>query len=200
MLHFATHGFSDELLPLRSALVLNAGPGEDGLLEAQEIIQLKLDASLVVLSGCSTGAGRLRAGEGVQSLARAFLLAGARSVVSTRWPVPDGGARALIEGFYARLGQGEDAAAALSLARAEQLRRGAPPRDWAGFSLVGARSRLVLQGSGEQGRGEPGAPRPRSLAVAALASPVALAAVAALGAAGLAWLALRRRRPSWPRR
>lgn len=139
VLHFATHGFSDEHLPLRSALVLRQGDGEDGLLEAQEIMKLDLGADLVVLSGCSTGAGRLRPAEGVQSLSRAFLLAGARSVVSTRWAVPDGGARTLIEDFYAELGRGADTAAALSRARALQLARGAPPRDWTGFSLVGAR-------------------------------------------------------------
>jgi CHAT domain-containing protein len=55
VLHFATHAVVDEVLPLRSALVLGSGEGEDGLLMASEIYRLVLPGAVVVLSGCRTG-------------------------------------------------------------------------------------------------------------------------------------------------
>ncbi|OGD10430.1 MAG: hypothetical protein A2Y86_08895, partial [Candidatus Aminicenantes bacterium RBG_13_62_12] len=85
ILHFACHGLIDENLPMRSALVLTRKrtSGEDGFLHVNEIKSLKLNAELVVLSSCQTGKGRLGRGTGAMSLAKAFIYAGARSVLST---------------------------------------------------------------------------------------------------------------------
>jgi CHAT domain-containing protein len=156
VLHFATHAVVDDAVPLRSALVLAPGGGEDGRLRAEEIYRLPLDAELVVLSGCSTGHGEVRAGEGPMSLARAFLRAGAGAVVATQWDVEDRGASAVIGGFYRRLAGGAPVAEALAASQRELIRAGAPPRAWAPFVVVGPpRARVNV----------PPAPRPRPQAL-----------------------------------
>lgn len=93
-LHIAAHGRQSRVSPLFAALELAPGDGDDGLLEAHEIMQLSLSADLAVLSGCGTALGggfaaELPPGDEIVSLARAFLTAGARSVVATLWPIAD---------------------------------------------------------------------------------------------------------------
>ena len=89
ILHFAVHGVVDPKFPERAALVLlnDAASGEDGLLQPREISGFALNAEVVVLSACDTAVGPTIGQEGVLNLARAFLLAGARSVVMTLWAV-----------------------------------------------------------------------------------------------------------------
>ncbi len=103
ILHCATHGWIDPRDPRRSGLVLAAGLDGDELLGTDEILDLDLDADLVVLSACDTGRGAVLRGEGVQSLARAFQFAGARAVVATLWPVGDDATGDVMQAFYARL-------------------------------------------------------------------------------------------------
>ena len=83
VIHLAVHGFADSTFPDRAALVLLSDrlAGEDGFLQASEIVQLRLDADLVILSACDTAVGPLRGQEGIANLSKAFLLAGARMVV-----------------------------------------------------------------------------------------------------------------------
>lgn len=150
-LHFATHGLIRDDGALESALVLSPGDGFDGLLSAHEVLGLDLDASMVVLSACNTGLGRL-SGEGVEGLSRAFLLAGADSVVVSLWPVADEVAAYEMIRLYRALSAGPgNRATALrhaQLATMRALRAGtlrAPggrvlgetPRLWAPFILVG---------------------------------------------------------------
>ena len=141
VLHFATHGLLSSKAPSRSALVLAADPGgrENGLLTAREIYRLRLASDLVVLSGCRTARGRILPGDGVQSLARAFLHAGARSLVASLWDVSDRRTATLMESFYRHLAEGEPKADALRSAKLELLRRepNLAPRYWAPFVLVG---------------------------------------------------------------
>ena len=85
----------------------------------------------------TSGVGEQLSGDEVVSLANAFLSAGARSVVSTLWPVPDAGTRALMTRFYAHLAAGQGKAAALSAAQRERIAAGAPPADWAGVVVSG---------------------------------------------------------------
>ena len=112
-LHFATHALLDERFPLDSALVLSpAAVGDsgdfNGLLQAWEIFEsVRVDADLVTLSACRTALGRELPGEGIQGLTRAFLFAGAPSVVSASWRVSDRSTAALMTRFYAGLGAGE---------------------------------------------------------------------------------------------
>ncbi|MBK8232528.1 MAG: CHAT domain-containing protein [Candidatus Eisenbacteria bacterium] len=75
--------------------------GEDGVLTAEELATLDLSAAeWVVLSGCDTGVGDLRAGEGVFGLRRAIRIAGARTGILSLWPVEDAATRDLMERLY----------------------------------------------------------------------------------------------------
>ncbi|NNF07871.1 MAG: CHAT domain-containing protein, partial [Candidatus Eisenbacteria bacterium] len=142
ILHFATHGLVNERRPERSRLALAAPQDEtaDGYLEASEIYRLKLNATLVVLSACETGLGKMIQGEGVLGLPRAFLYAGARNVVVSLWSVSDQSTAALMYAFYKNLGDKEpEAGRALSRAKdaLRQESKFAHPFYWAAFSLIG---------------------------------------------------------------
>lgn len=145
---FATHGLlSGEIEGVAEpALVLTPpdrpGKLDDGLLTASEIVDLKLDADWVLLSACNTAGGAEPGAEGLSGLARAFLFAGARSIVVSHWPVrDDAAARLTTEAFAAAQG---------GVGRAEALRRSmlklmndpndptlAHPSAWAPFVIVG---------------------------------------------------------------
>jgi CHAT domain-containing protein/Tfp pilus assembly protein PilF len=171
VLHFATHGLLSPGDPRRSALLLaaDAAGREDGFLQAREIEHLHLPADLVVLSACRTARRQPLGGQAVQSLAEAFFSAGARSVVGTLWEVDDRAAMQLMTAFYRHLARGSDKAQALRLAKLDVLGRGAAPRDWAGFVLLGEPAGRVSLGGGTQ----IGAARPALGALAALALAVA---------------------------
>jgi CHAT domain-containing protein/Tfp pilus assembly protein PilF len=104
---------------LRSGLAL-AGVNErrrgddDGVLTALEVSSLDLwGTRLVVLSGCDTGIGEVKNGEGVYGLRRALVLAGSETQVLSLWPVLDRETRSLMEGYYRRLLKGEGRGEAL---------------------------------------------------------------------------------------
>ncbi|MEO8678851.1 MAG: CHAT domain-containing protein [Vicinamibacterales bacterium] len=138
VLHFASHALVDETRPLRSALMLTPGrAGADGRWSADEIYRSNLGADLVVLSACSTAAGAQTAGEGVMSLARAFLYAGAGATIATLWDVPDAPGPIFADVLYKELADGRTLGAAAADARRELRRSGAPPRAWAAYVLTG---------------------------------------------------------------
>jgi CHAT domain-containing protein len=119
---------------------LAPGNGEDGFLEASEICDLDLDCELVVLSGCQTGRGQLLSGEGIVGLTRAFLYAGAQSVVVSLWSVSDISTGRLMKDFYQNLMVNSSNASALRLAKLHLLRSETVTRHpyyWASFVSVG---------------------------------------------------------------
>jgi CHAT domain-containing protein len=139
---------------LRSAIILaganKVAPAgqivDDGILTADEVAFLDLGGTeLVVLSACESGLGDLASGEGVQGLRRAFLYAGARSVVATLYPVPDKETAQLMKAFYGELAAGKGKLESLHAAQLKMLqaRRGegnlqpAHPLYWAAFVLIG---------------------------------------------------------------
>jgi CHAT domain-containing protein len=143
VIHLAVHGFADPTFPDRAALVLlsDRSAGEDGFLQASEIVQLHLDADLVVLSACDTAVGPLQGQEGVANLSKAFLLAGARSVISTLWQIDDSSSLFLMRRFYAHLLEKRSPASALTAAKRDMLRtfgQKAVPYQWAAFTIEGA--------------------------------------------------------------
>jgi len=143
IIHFATHGILDEEHPERSGLILSLvdkkGRPQDGYLRLNDIYGLKLSADLVVLSSCNSGLGKDLSSEGIIGLPRAFLRAGAKSVIATLWKVDDQAAASLMTHFYARLRQGEKAASALRNSQMELSRdlRWHHPYYWAAFVFQG---------------------------------------------------------------
>ena len=138
IVHFAAHAIADETHPERSAVFLSPGAdSEDGLLQAREIGELRLEGRIVVLSACQTASGAVLSGEGVLSLARAFFQAGARTVIGTRWPVRDEDAASLFETFYEELGKGASISEALARTKIEAMLANRPPQVWAGLVLLG---------------------------------------------------------------
>ena len=141
MVHFSTHGYVNEARPRFSGLLLSSPQtnrqGEDGLLSAYEVFNLKLQADLVVLSACETGLGKEVKGEGLMSLMRAFMYAGASSVVISLWNVNDESASDLMIRFYRHLKTGMSKGEALRQAQLETIDDNGFPFFWAPFILVG---------------------------------------------------------------
>jgi CHAT domain-containing protein/tetratricopeptide (TPR) repeat protein len=136
--HFATHGFVDEARPERSALVLTPSAGQDGYLTVAEIFNMKLRADLLVLSACETGRGKEVGGEGIVGLTRAFLYAGAKSLIVSLWPVVDRPTAYLMKDFYRSLDATGSKSEALRKAKLDMIRAGQPnPYLWAPFVLSG---------------------------------------------------------------
>ena len=183
ILHFATHALVDDESLDRTALVLAAGDGEDGLVSPAEIAALHLDADLVVLSGCRTARGVVFTGEGVQGLAGPLLEAGTRSVLATLWSVGDRDAARFVGAFYQAAGRGATVGDALAEVKRAAIARGDPPSVWAAFVLVGNPVAHPALPAPSERTG--GAPSTRTLMLAA----AALLVLAALG-----WRLVRQRR------
>ena len=150
IVHLAVHGVANTEFPDRAALVLgtSAASADDGLLQVREIRDLPLRADLVVLSACETGSGRLLGEEGIASLERAFLLAGAKAVVASLWTADDIYTIALMKRFYQHLAAGSDKGSALRQAKLDLLKQfgdQALPIYWAGFTLVGESSMSIFK-------------------------------------------------------
>lgn len=141
IMHFAVHAFADPKFPGRAALVLagDAANGDDGLLQPREIGRFRLDAGVVVLSACDTGVGPTLGQEGVLNIARAFLLAGARSVITTLWVVSDVTSATLMRRFYENVVAGHDVAEALTRSKASVVEQFGPDSlsTVAAFQIVG---------------------------------------------------------------
>lgn len=135
ILHFATHGDFRNDNPLFSGLAL-----ADGWLTTLDIFSLRLRASLVTLSACQTGRHVIGGGDELLGLMRAFLYAGASSLVTTLWSVEDHSTARFMTLFYTHLMQGTTKGAALRQAQLAYLagdQRHAHPFFWAPFFLVG---------------------------------------------------------------
>lgn len=148
IIHLAVHGVANEKHPDRAALILLSDPqsGDDGILEASEIVHLHTAADLVVLSACDTAVGSLQGEEGIANLSLAFQLAGAKTVVSTLWSVDDTSALYLMKRFYAHLAEKNTVAHALTAAKRDMLKTygaQAIPYYWASYKLDGAGDRPV---------------------------------------------------------
>ena len=145
IIHLATHGTLDNQQPLYSHLLFSkSGSDEDGLLEAREVLDLSLNADLVVLSACETARGKISAGEGMIGLSWAFLAAGSRTTVVSQWKVSSASTAEWMTHFYQQLFSTNSAGKVTKAAalRAAMLtlhkdNRYAHPFYWAGFVLLG---------------------------------------------------------------
>jgi CHAT domain-containing protein len=143
VIHLATHGEFRPDNPLFSGLAL-----DDGWLTTLDIFGLPLDASLVTLSACQTGQKAIGPGDELLGLMRAFLYAGAASVVLSLWTVADRSTAGLMGAFYRKLAEGQNKGSALRQAQLQLLNgqgkdatalaeAHAHPYFWAPFCLVG---------------------------------------------------------------
>ncbi|RMX50151.1 hypothetical protein pdam_00025142, partial [Pocillopora damicornis] len=141
LVHFAAHGCMEtgEIAltpdPERRS---NVPTEEDYILTIEDVLNVQLCAKLVVLSCCHSGRGEIKA-EGVVGIARAFMGAGARSVVVSLWAIDDEATLEFMKYFYQHLAEGKSASESLNLAM-RSLRESAKFRDikyWAPFLLIG---------------------------------------------------------------
>lgn len=144
VVHFATHGFLNNRHPELSGLVLalvdEHGKPQDGFLKLQDIYNLRLPVELVVLSGCSTGLGQEIKGEGLMSLTRGFIYAGASRVIASLWNVNDRATASLMAELYRSMEEkGMRPAAALRAAQLQMWKdpRWRAPYYWASFQIQG---------------------------------------------------------------
>jgi CHAT domain-containing protein len=128
VVHFAGHAVSNANRPEFSMLVLTPDKKarDSGYLYSHELPSLHWRTRIVVLSACSTAAGRQSASEGHLGLARSFVAAGVPSVVASLWEVDDVVASTLMVLFHTRLRAGESASSALRGAQLDSLRKGHP--------------------------------------------------------------------------
>jgi len=152
IVHLATHGFflsdadaSVENPLLRSGLVFaganaRSSGTDDGVVTALEAAGLDLRGTrLVVMSACETGVGKITNGDGVYGLRRAFVIAGAESLVMSLWEVDDAATRDLMDGYYKKLKAGLGRSAALQAIQQEMHAnpKYAHPYYWASFVAAG---------------------------------------------------------------
>jgi len=149
VIHIASHGVLDDAGPMHSYVSLSplATDGTDtGMLEAGELMQMRLGADLVVLSGCETGRGRSSNGEGLIGLSWALFAAGTPSAVASQWKVDAVSTTALMTDFHRAInaewltsGHVRGRALALQQAALKMLRGGAytHPFYWAPFVVMG---------------------------------------------------------------
>jgi CHAT domain-containing protein len=168
VVHVASHAVVDETHALRSGLEL-----ADGSWRAQDIYAQPIGADLVVLSACRTAVGELAPGEGVMSLSRAFLHAGAGATVATLWDVDDAVGPAFADALYRALATRVPLGAAAARARRALRHAGAPPSAWAAYVLTGA-PHAVARVAARPGRTR----RPWRFAVAGAAAGLGLLAAA----------------------
>ncbi|MBD2338458.1 CHAT domain-containing protein [Calothrix sp. FACHB-156] len=148
LIHLATHGLLEygsqggksygQDLGIPGAIALApTSATNNGLLTADEIINLPLNAELVVLSACSTGQGRI-SGDGVIGLSRSFISAGTESVLVSLWSVPDKATADLMTEFYSQLQQNNHKAQSLRNAMLKLVKEyPETPKNWAAFTLIG---------------------------------------------------------------
>ena len=148
IIHLATHGLLDDFkgLGVPGAIALAPDPpsslskeqqsGINGLLTADEILDLKLNAELVVLSACDTGRGKIT-GDGVIGLSRSLITAGVSSVIVSLWSVPDEPTASLMSEFYQNIQKNPDKAQALRQAMLTTMKEYPEPKNWAAFTLIG---------------------------------------------------------------
>ncbi len=159
--HLATHGFLDRLthqaqsgvnphvreialfdetadggVKTPGMLALTPAGNDNGMLTADEIAQATTRAELVVMSACDSGRGAIN-DDGVIGLSRAWMAAGAPSVMVTLWQIPDDATKDLMVAFYQQLTAGVRKAEALRLAMLAARAKYPDPFNWAAFMLIG---------------------------------------------------------------
>jgi CHAT domain-containing protein len=144
------HGLLDAQNPTLSALAFSEDGDsiENNFLQAYEISQMQLNANLVVLSACETGYGNFEKGNGLASLARAFMYAGVPALLVSLWEVNDQSTAIIMHSFYENLANGENKAYALQKAKLNYISQAnniaAHPAYWSPFIQLGDFSPIAI--------------------------------------------------------
>ena len=137
IIHISTHSF----LMDRQPVIFFSNTNDlknDGFLETAEIVQMKLNADLVVLSSCNSGIGRIDEAEGVIGMTKAFFEAGTKSIVVSLWEVNDKYTSAFMTLFYDHLSKGLSKTEALRKAKLDFIDQySSNPYYWSAFILAG---------------------------------------------------------------
>jgi CHAT domain-containing protein/tetratricopeptide (TPR) repeat protein len=150
IIHLAMHGLLDAQNPTLSALAFSedSDSSENNFLQAYEISQMQLNANLVVLSACETGYGNFEKGNGLASLARAFMYAGVPALVVSLWEVNDQSTAIIMQAFYYNLANGQNKAEALQNAKqtyiSQAQNQAAHPAYWSPFIQLGDFSPIAI--------------------------------------------------------
>jgi CHAT domain-containing protein len=143
IIHLAMHTKIDNEESMHSKLIFsqNNDSIDDGFLNTYEIYGMDLNADMVVLSACNTGAGKTNNGEGIMSLARGFICAGVPSIIMTLWKVDDKSGSDIMTLFYKKLNEGLPKDVALQQAKLEYLESASQLRShpyfWAPYVGIG---------------------------------------------------------------
>lgn len=154
VIHLATHGFLDPQCPVLSSLALTEDNDsiENNFWQAYEISKMNLRANLVVLSACETGYGKFEKGNGIASLARAFMYAGAPSLIVSLWQVNDHVTSEIMQNLYRNLADGIPKDLALRKAKLEYINNRssvlAHPAFWSPFVLIGNEEAIRISRKG----------------------------------------------------
>ncbi|MBC8427058.1 MAG: CHAT domain-containing protein [Deltaproteobacteria bacterium] len=140
VVHLACHGIFNERTPQLSHLALTPDQNNDGKLEMHELFDLDWrGVSLVTMSACSSGKGKLGAGDDLVGLTRGFMFAGAPSILCSLWDVDDEATRALMVNFYKNYLSGMSKPEALREAQMSMMnkKKWSHPYYWSAFVLFG---------------------------------------------------------------
>eukprot|EP00731_Ephydatia_muelleri_P027354 Em0019g227a len=146
VIHIATHGSAEILdtLAFAGPDSSNGKPSksEDILLQPSEVEQMNIKATLVVLSSCNSG--QTVHADGIIGMGRAFLLAGAQSILTTLWRIPDESAGMFMQFFYQYLVDGLGTVHAFQKATLSVrcFRKYSQYTHWGGFQLIGRETYL----------------------------------------------------------
>jgi CHAT domain-containing protein len=141
IIHIATHGKVSKRDQTLSGLYFFEGESEDitndGFLYLGEMFSIPMNANLVVLSACKSGAGKIQEGDAAQAFPRAFINNGVDNLVVSLWKIHDERSKDLMVDFYKNLTTGMTYPKALQQAKLAQIKKGLSPKDWGAMILIG---------------------------------------------------------------
>lgn len=140
IVHLSLHGLVDFNDPHRSCIIFDDSR-EEYLLSPQDLYQNRLKAELVLLSACHSASGKIYQGEGVQGMSRAFLLGGARNILSSLWNASEASSLQITTSFLENIKDGYSTDRALRQGKLDYLKTATPsqkhPYYWANFIILG---------------------------------------------------------------
>ena len=139
ILHLSMHSIMTKDYTLNSSIIFYKTPNAKYIVTAADIYTLPINADMVVLNACSTGDGLIQKGAEIRNFVRAFLYAGAKSVVANLWDADDGATKGIMVDYNKYLQEGKPKDIAMQMAQKNYLKKGneTNPKKWAHLIVVG---------------------------------------------------------------